>query len=63
MAPIKEIIEYYHVQTEIEGCSITPLYYLFARYIGEDSMRGKLLEKLKSIGERKNVNDLVLLTK
>ena len=63
MASIREIIEYYHVQTEIEGCSITPLYYLFARYISDDSKRGKLLEKLKSIGERKNVNDLVLLTK
>ena len=63
MASIREIIEYYHVQTEIEGCSITPLYYLFSRYISDDSTQGKLLEKLKSIGERKNVNDLVLLTK
>ena len=36
---------------------------MFARYIRDDSKRGKLLEKLKSIGERNNVNDLVLLTK
>ena len=52
MASIREIIEYYQVQTEIEGCSITPLYYLFARYISDDSKLGKLLEKLKTIGER-----------
>ena len=63
MASISEVIEYYNVQTEIEGCSITPLHYMFARYIRDDSKRGKLLEKLKSIGERNNVNDLVLLTK
>lgn len=43
---IKEIAAYYNIQTVVEGSTITPLHYLFAKYIADDLMIGKLLARI-----------------
>jgi len=61
---MKEIVDYYNIHTDVEGCMITPLHYLFGKYISDDSMSGDLLDKLESILiEETNIKTLVQLTK
>ena len=56
--------EFYGISTDLEGCSITPLHYLFARYISDGSKIAKLLDKIQKISPKEtNIKSLVRLTK
>lgn len=46
---MKELIDFYGIETEIEGCSITPLHYLFAKCISTKVGSDWLLQKIKEI--------------
>lgn len=62
MFSIKEVAEYYGINTNTEGCSITPLHYLFAKYIVDQAKVPKLLEKMKEIDFGvTNIKELVQL--
>ena len=64
MDSIKQVIDYYQIQTEIEACQITPLHYLFAKCIKDESMTEKLLKKLQAIDPKiVNIRNIFKLTK
>ena len=61
---IKDLANFYNISTDVEGCSITPLHYLFARYIHDDENCNELLQKIEQIDPTvTNTRTLVMLTK
>jgi hypothetical protein len=58
------VAAYFKINTVVEGSTITPLHYLFARYIADDSMIDKLFARIEKIDfEKTNIKTLVQLTK
>ena len=46
---IKELATLFSIESDVEGCSITPLHFIFAKYIGNDEMIPKMIDKLRKI--------------
>ena len=46
---INDLANTYNIATDLEGCAITPLHFIFAKYIGQDAMIPILLEKMLNI--------------
>lgn len=64
MQSIKDLIDYYGIESEIEGCSITPLHYLFAKHINSSKSCEWLLKKIKEINPKEtNIRSVVQLIK
>lgn len=64
IAAIKEVADYYQISSSVDGCTISPLHYIFATYIKQADMEDKLLEKIQKIEpEVTNIHKLVLLAK
>lgn len=49
MQSMQQLIDFYGIETEIEGCSITPLHFLFAKCISSQQNCDWLLAKIKEI--------------
>lgn len=43
---INQVVSHYRIHTDIEGCTISPLHYLFAKYIGQDDKIPLLLKQI-----------------
>lgn len=64
IAAIEEVADYYGINTNIQGSTITPLHFLFAKHIKDGDMESKLLEKIELIQpDVTSVRKLVLLAK
>ena len=61
---ITELISFYNISADVEGSTISPLHYLFAKYIDNDEMMPRLIEKIQNLDPKKiNVRGLVTLRK
>ena len=49
IAAIRDLAREYNIETDVEQCSITPLHYLFARYLANDAVIETLIDKLVNI--------------
>jgi len=57
---IRELADHYGITTNVEECSITPLHYIFAKNIKNQSLMPRLIEKIKKIDpEVCNLKELV----
>ena len=62
IAAIREVADYYQINTNLEGCTISPLHFIFAKYIKNAPMEDKILDKIQKIEpEVVNIRKLVLL--
>jgi len=49
ISAIKDLANQFNIETDVEGCAITPLHFLFAKYIAKDEMIPTLIDKCQKI--------------
>lgn len=56
--------DYYQISTEVQGCNISPLHFVFGKYIKQANKESVILEKIEKIDpEIVNIRKLVRLAK
>ena len=46
---IKDVADQFGIASDIDGCQITPMHFLFAKYMNNDEMIPKMIDKIKKI--------------